>query len=314
MNTVIGHQAVKERFRTSIFRDRLPSTFLMVGPEGIGKRTFAIQLARALLCEAGDRNDPLDSCGQCESCQLVDAGTHPDFEFVNKHPDKAFLQIEQFIGDREHRNRAGLCHHLSLSPFRGGRKIAVIDDADFFNQESANCLLKILEEPPPGSILMMLGTSEQKQLSTIRSRSQIIRFQPLSTAEVKSVLETLDLSEITGSVDEMANQSRGSLNILSKYREEGLLEFRQQFLKKLATFEPIEGGFAKELSGFVEQAGREPARRRDRIRQLADDAIEFYSGIANQLSGMPRLQEGALNKLVESTAASWSVSSDYAIR
>ena len=78
--------------------------------------------------------------------------------------------------------REGLCHDIALKPFRGGRKIAIIDDADYLNQEGANCLLKTLEEPPEKSVIILIGTSQQRQLPTIRSRCQIVRFAPLSTA------------------------------------------------------------------------------------------------------------------------------------
>lgn len=278
MQNIVGHENVKERFAKAVSRDRLPSTFLFVGPSGIGKRTFAYELANCLLCESIDESE-LRHCGSCESCKLFAAGNHPDFGFVEKNKDRAFLQIEQFIGDREHRNRAGLCHNISMTPFRGGRKIAIIDDADFFNQESANCLLKTLEEPPPRSIMIMIGTSEQKQISTIRSRSQIVHFQPLTIQEVASVMSRLDLGDQSSDIDSLAARSNGSLDVLKLAQEEGLFDFREMFLRKLATFEPMTKGFPKELSGFVDQAGTEPARRRDRVRQFADFAIEFYHAL-----------------------------------
>ena len=279
MQNIVGHMHVKQRFARAVSRDRLPSTFLFVGPTGIGKRTFAIELAKSLLCETFDESE-LKHCGACESCKLMAAGNHPDFEFVQKNKDKAFLQIEQFIGDRDHRNRAGLCHNISMTPFRGGRKIAIIDDADFFNPESANCLLKTLEEPPPRSIMIMIGTSEQKQLSTIRSRSQIVHFQPLKIDEVVSVMSRLDFGDQAIDINSMAAKSGGSLEVLKLADEEGLFDFREVLLRKLASFEPMTNGFPKELSGFVDRAGPEPARRRDRIRQLSNFAIEFYHALA----------------------------------
>ncbi|MEC9094026.1 MAG: AAA family ATPase, partial [Planctomycetota bacterium] len=227
MKKIIGHQDIARRFENSIRQNRLASTFLFVGPEGVGKKTFALEFAKSLLCETHP-NHELNSCGNCEGCQLFDAGNHPDFHFVQKSKNKAFLQIEQFIGDRDHRNRKGLCHDLFLSPFRGGHKIAVIDDTDFFNQESANCLLKLLEEPPDHSILVMIGTSEHKQLDTIRSRSQVIHFQPLSEANVLKILESLDTSTASLSAREIASLSEGSLNVIHQILEEGLLEFRDR--------------------------------------------------------------------------------------
>ena len=101
----------------------------------------------------------LDACGHCPACLQAAAGSHPDLETVAKPPDKSFLPLELLIGDKEHRMREGLCYRLSLRPLLGGRKIAVIDDADYLNAEGANSLLKTLEEPPPGSLLILIGTS-----------------------------------------------------------------------------------------------------------------------------------------------------------
>ena len=159
-------------------RGRLASSFLFAGPAGIGKRTFALKLAQAMLCQTRPE-EALDPCGTCPSCAQVAAGTHPDLDVVAKPDDKSFIPLELLIGEREHRRREGLCHNIGLKPFLGGRKIAVIDDADYLNAEGANALLKTLEEPPPRSVLILIGTTPAKQLPTIRSRCQLIRFRPL---------------------------------------------------------------------------------------------------------------------------------------
>ena len=130
----------------------------------------------------------MDPCEYCPSCLQVAARTHPDLEIVSKPEDKSFLPLELFIGDKEHRMKEGLCHRIAMKPFQGGRKIAIIDDADFLNAEGANCLLKTLEEPPPQSVLILIGTSPAKQLPTIRSRCQLIRFRPLRTDQVEELL------------------------------------------------------------------------------------------------------------------------------
>ena len=118
------------------------------GPEGVGKRAFAQQLAKALLCERTDAA-PLAPCGHCQACIMCDAGSHPDIHVVQRRPGKKFLQIDQFVGDADHRHREGFCHELALRPLMGRRRIGIIDDADWFNAESANSLLKLIEEPPP---------------------------------------------------------------------------------------------------------------------------------------------------------------------
>ena len=153
-----GHDAVAEKLRRAIARNRLASSFLFAGPAGIGKRTFALRFAQALLCQNGPES-MLDPCNTCQSCTMALAGTHPDIVIIAKPEDKAFLPVELFLGDQQHRGREGLCHWIGLKPFMGGRRIAIIDDADFFNDAGANCLLKTLEEPPPRSVLILIGTS-----------------------------------------------------------------------------------------------------------------------------------------------------------
>ena len=95
---------------------------------------------------------------------------------IEKPADKSTIPLAAFLGDDSRRMREGLCHDIALKPFMGGRKVAIIDDADYLNEESANCLLKTLEEPPPNSLLILIGTSADKQLPTILSRSQIVPF------------------------------------------------------------------------------------------------------------------------------------------
>src|SRR3989304_3301349 len=190
---IIGHDEIVEKFRLALKRGRLASSFLFAGPSGIGKRSFTIKLAQGLLCQ-NHSEEELDPCEKCPSCVQVIAGTHPDFYLISKPDDKSFIPLELLIGDKEHRRREGLCHYIALKPYMGGRKIAVIDDADYLNAEGANALLKTLEEPPPRSVLILIGTSPAKQLPTIRSRCQLVRFQALPVEVVAELLESKGLA------------------------------------------------------------------------------------------------------------------------
>ncbi len=138
------------------------------------------------------------------------AGNHPDLFEVGLKKDKRALQLEQFIGDGEHRNRQGLCHDISLKPYLASRRVAIIDYADTFNTSTANALLKTLEEPPPHSLIILLGTSETRQLPTIRSRAQIVRFAPLEAAQVERLLIEKNLvasPQVAQTVAELADGS-----------------------------------------------------------------------------------------------------------
>ena len=97
------------------------------------------------------------------------SATHPDLHLVSKPADRGFIPLSAFIGDEAHRMREGLCHTIALKPMMGGRRVAIIDDADYLNDESANALLKTLEEPPPRSVLILIAGNLERQLPTIRS-------------------------------------------------------------------------------------------------------------------------------------------------
>ncbi len=273
---ILEHQDVLEGFRRAVARGRLASTFLFVGPEGIGKRTFAITLAQALLCEASSESE-LEACGECSSCQQVRAGTHPDLELVSKPGDKAYIPLEVFIGDKEHRNREGLCHRIALKPMRGDRKIAIIDDADYLNVEGANCLLKTLEEPPPRSVIILIGSSLQRQLPTIRSRCQIIRFQPLRRESVAQLLINHQLAESEGEARMLAEVSGGSVQDALRLSDPQLREFRARLVDDLASGADNSVALAKEIVQFVDAAGKDAPPRRARLRQVANWAAEYFA-------------------------------------
>lgn len=275
--TIEGHDRVVEQFRRALERGRLASSFLFVGPSGIGKRSFAVALARTLLCETRPEA-AMDPCGHCPACAQVAAGTHPDLIQVAKPKDKAFLPVELFIGDREHRMREGLCYEIGLKPFAGGRKIAIIDDADYFNAEGANSLLKTLEEPPPRSVLILIGTSPARQLPTIRSRCQLVRFEPLSEDLVAKLLVAQGHAADATEARRMAAHAEGSPQRAVELAEAELWKFRETLLSALASgvFEPRR--LAEAVGAFVDEAGRDAPPRRARLRLVAGFATEFFRG------------------------------------
>ena len=280
---ILGHDRNIQRFADSLQRNRLASTFLFVGPAGVGKRAFALKFAQGLLCESS-ADDSIDPCGQCPACQQVIAATHPDLIQISRPAGKAFIPVELFIGDKEHRRQRGLCHDIGLKPFSGKRKVAIIDDADFLNVEGANSLLKTLEEPPPNSVLILIGTSEQQQLSTIVSRSQVIRFSPLSHQDVATVLGRVNL-ETEVPLEQLALAASGSVERAMKLTEPEVFEFRNSLHKKLASLDPAANGYTSDVLGFIDGAGKESAAKRDRAVLAGDFAIEFFSQWLSSITG-----------------------------
>lgn len=282
--TIVGHDAVAASFRASLQRGRLASSFLFVGPSGIGKRRFALRLAAALLCETRPAVE-LDPCGECQSCRQVAASTHPDLLLISRPADKTELPLSLFVGDREHRNQQGLCHDISLRPMRGQRRVAIVDDADLMSEEAANCLLKTLEEPPPGSVLILIGTSPERQLPTIRSRCQIMRFHPPATEDaarlIAAEMEITDPAEAL----RLAIHAGGSMERAALLRDVELWTFRQGFLLGLADLPAASVPLAVRTVAFVEEAGKEAVQRRARLRLVIEFGVDFYRGLMRRLSG-----------------------------
>jgi len=279
-----GHDDLVDYFRRALARGRLASSFLFVGPEGIGKRTFAVKFVQALLCQQR-KETALDPCGVCPSCAQVMAGTHPDLSLVSKPEGKSEIPLSLLIGDREHRREEGLCHELALKPQYGGRKAAIIDDADYLNEEGANALLKILEEPPPKSLLILIGTTPVKQLPTVRSRCQLIRFRPLPENVVAEILLSQGLVRNAAEAQHLARHSGGSVRRAMELNNPELWAFRRSFLQQLSrpTWDFL--SLAREAAQFVEQAGKEAAERRMRLRTIIEFAVEFFQCLLHTYYG-----------------------------
>lgn len=282
-DALLGHQQQKLWFETALENGRLASSFLFVGPDGIGKRTFATLLAKGLLCRNSSAQS-LEACGHCEDCVQVDAGTHPDLLTVAKPADKANIPVELLIGERDKRMRAGLCHDINLRPYSGRRKIAIVDDADTFNSEGANCLLKTLEEPPQGSLLILVGTSLQRQLSTIRSRCQAILFKPLEIEQVQRLLLRTGLAESQEHAWQLAQQSGGSLSEARLLLDPELDQFRVQLLEDLGKSQLPIIELAKRCGGIVDAAGKDARVKRERLKLVFRIAANYFRELSLSFS------------------------------
>lgn len=275
---LLGHQRQRHWFQRALDNGRLANSFLFVGSEGIGKRTFARLIAKSLLCR-GSAADTLEFCDRCEDCAQVEASTHPDLIEVSKPEEKSFLPLELLIGEATNRNREGLCHELSLKPHGGRRKIAIVDDADYLNAEGANCLLKTLEEPPPRSLLMLIGTSVQRQLPTIRSRCQILLFQPLAAADLATLLVQQGIVEAIDEAHMLASMSSGSLEIARGLADPALHQFRSQLWNALGRSPLPIVQLTRRCEEIVNEAGKEARPRRDRLKLIAQMAAEFFRAV-----------------------------------
>ncbi len=276
---IVGHRQQFDWFQTAVAQGRLGSTFLFVGREGIGKRTFARLLAQSLLC----RHAPVDQltpCYQCEDCAQVQASTHPDLIELAKPAEKSEMPLELLIGSSENRMREGLCYEISLRPFGKRRKVAIIDDADTLNAEGANALLKTLEEPPPNSLLILIATSLQKQLPTIRSRCQTILFRRLELDKLKELILEQGIVSEPSEAAELAVTSDGSISEARQLSDPELREFCMSLLEELAK-RPLDfTELTKSCSAQADSAGKEARLKRERLKWILRTAANFYRLIA----------------------------------
>ncbi len=271
----IGHHRQRTWFANAVRQNRLASTFLMVGPSGIGKRTFSRLIAKTLLC-TGSEPATFQPCGACEACAQVEANTHPDVLNVHREKDKTSLSMKQLVGENEARMREGLCYELRMRPYSGRRKIAIIDDADTLAVEGANSLLKTLEEPPAGSLIFLIGTSEQRQLTTIRSRSQIVRFAPLSAEELAQVMVRIGLIDSIADAIPIAQSCHGSLESARDALDESMAEFRSYLGQTIAS-RPLDfARLSKSILAHLDSVSADGQPRRDRLKWVFDIAIDTY--------------------------------------
>jgi DNA polymerase III subunit delta' len=170
---------------------RLPHALLFTGIDGVGKRSAAVRLAMAANCvdylarlrpdEKAELPDKsfMPPCGQCNPCLRIAAGTHPDIAVIQ--PERGVIKIAQV------RN---LCQTLSMKPFEGEMRVAILTDAHLMNPSAGNALLKILEEPPEQTLLILTAGQAADLLPTIVSRCQHVRFNPVSrTALSESLIQ-----------------------------------------------------------------------------------------------------------------------------
>src|SRR5262249_2850158 len=169
-----------------------------------------------------------------------------------------------------------LCGNFSLKSARGRGKVALLDDADDLNDAAANCFLKTLEEPPPRSVLILIGTTAERQLATILSRCQVVRFAPLPEAQVVELLRQHDLGD-EALLGRLARLSAGSPGQALALADPALWEFRRVLLEGLALPQPDTVELAKKWSEFVEEAGKESAAQRRRAALVLRLLIEFLN-------------------------------------
>jgi DNA polymerase-3 subunit delta' len=277
---IVGHERLVTAFERVWQRGRLAHAYLFAGIPGIGKRLFALELAKAMLCEKTKQGvPPLAACDQCADCKQVSAGSHPDVHMAGRPEESLELPMEVM---------QQFCQNFRLKSARGRGKFAILDDADDLNEESANCFLKTLEEPPPRSMLFLIGTGAERQIATIVSRCQVVRFAPLRDEQVVPILRQQGIEDDV-QARRLARLSEGSPGIALALADPDLWQFRRALLAGLTANRVNSVALGGQWLEFVEQAGKEAAAKRQRAARALRLLIQtMQDALTLALGGKPR--------------------------
>ena len=252
------------RLHARRMRDALPHALLLCGPAGLGKREFARRFIQGLLCE---RAIDGEACGDCRSCLLVAAGTHPDLIGLSFGLRKDGVQRSEIVVEQIRE----LSARLAMRSQFGGWQVATIDPADAMNTAAANALLKTLEEPSAQTMLILLADAPWRLPQTIRSRCQRIEFQLPATAEALAWLQAEGVRDAAAALA----AAGGNPGMAQAWALEGALERRLEVRRDLTALAAGRGQPTEVVKRWLDS---EPAQRLWFAAQAAADEIRARAG------------------------------------
>ncbi len=297
-----GQPRVERVVRDFLREGTLPHSLLLSGPEGAGKALFALDIAARLNCEA--EKDPPD--GTCAACGKVGRLEHPDLHLVFPVPsgewEKSMPAViesrrEDFYASGEFGGRARsigigsirkVIETVSKHPFEGRKTVVVVFEAHLMTLEAQNAFLKVLEEPPPSSVLVLVTEFPDKLLDTVLSRCQQIRFDYLGREAVGSFLETFYSVE-GKEAERISILSEGNLRRGIRFLEEGFAGVRSDAASLLRV---VFAGTGRDLLGESERIARE--YNRDEVRTLIEEMAVLMRILMRQQAGVAGKEERSL--------------------
>lgn len=260
---LVGHEHAEKLFLDAFNADKIHHAWMITGPKGIGKATLAFKVARFLL-----NNPPVDDQGPglfgdvLEKVELhslstdmenpvnsqITAGSHPDFMIVERTEDPKTGKLRSNILVDDVRKINEFFHKTSTD---GGWRVALVDTADEMNRNAANAILKILEEPPANSILIILANAPGRLLPTIKSRCRMLPLKPLKSDTVKEILIKHFPDQEDNVIDGYVALSNGSPGYAISLIEHGGLKVYSEILGLLSTMPNINVPLMHDFAGAI---------------------------------------------------------------
>ena len=237
---LLGHSQSEAAFLEAWNGGRLAHSWLICGPKGIGKATLAYRIARFVLAGGGAKDmfgggpTSLDVDTGHAAVRMVLSGAHPDLKIIERGwSDESKSKRNRDISVEDIR---GVGEFLSLTPSLGGWRVVIVDAADEMNRNAANAILKVLEEPPRNSLLILLSHSPGRLLPTIRSRCRRLMMGPLSPQHVGQLLRDYAPSLSENDINGLVGLAEGSIGRAVSLAREGGLELYQDMIAVLSSF------------------------------------------------------------------------------
>jgi len=305
VSRLVGHAGAEAAFLEAAQGGRLHHAWLLTGPKGIGKATFAYRMARYALNGAPQGAD-LSMQEDHPVFRQVAALSHPDFLLVRRPYDDKTKKIKSVIPVDEVRRTANL---FGMSAGAGGWRVCIVDSADEMNVNSANALLKILEEPPPRSLFILISHQPGRLLPTIRSRCRMLALKPLAPSAISEILDSNDVEAEAGERLAIAQLAEGSAGRALAIAAGGGLELYRDVAGILKSLPRLDAAALHRLADKAARRGADEAY--ETLTELLSDwlqrMVKVGAGqppqpdiVAGEGAAMQRLaRSGSLDRWVE---------------
>ncbi len=264
---VVGQTKAVSLLQRSLEREAVAHAYLLIGPAHVGKMTLALDLAKALNCEASE-----PPCGVCDSCQKIALAKHADVQIIGLTRDGNSAETKPRVEISIDQIRQ-MQHSASLPPFEGRCKVFIIDGAELLSNEAANCLLKTLEEPVGKVIFILLTANERLLPATVISRCQRLELPPLAATEVEATLNSRWGVE-PQKARLLARLSHGCLGwALSAAHNGGLLERRAERMDRLLN---VIDADCEERFAYATQLAAQFSQNRGLVQEILDLWLDYW--------------------------------------